>query len=168
MPGLWTLSAIASDIERNYWLRHPKPSHFRVRQHKGLLDRAFGNRDDRWWIHHVSFPALFCGPFACRSEAEQGIPLVVIMLQLANPKLKPETKAQLLAEMKERAHRGEFGETARRDIASQSFLSILGGTQQSESPNLSKRYCQMLWIASSKVAILVGRSTSMGTSIVSG
>jgi len=34
--------------------------------------------------------------------------------------------------------------------------------------NDALRYCQMLWIASSKVAILVGRSTSMGTSVVSG
>ena len=30
------------------------------------------------------------------------------------------------------------------------------------------RYCQMLWIAFSKVAILVGRSTSIGASVVSG
>lgn len=38
----------------------------------------------------------------------------------------------------------------------------------SASKRVNKRYCQMLWIACSKVAILVGRSTSMGTSVISG
>jgi len=31
-----------------------------------------------------------------------------------------------------------------------------------------ERYCQMLWIALSKVAILMGRSTGIGASVVSG
>jgi len=41
-------------------------------------------------------------------------------------------------------------------------------TNESKEEGTHRRYCQMLWIASSKVAILVGRSTSMGTSVVSG
>jgi len=47
-------------------------------------------------------------------------------------------------------------------------FAIDRGVQLEQEQVLSERYCLMLWIASSKVAILVGRSTSMGTSVVSG
>lgn len=126
MPGLWTISSIAHDFERNYKLRHPKPSHFRVRQHNGLFERVIGVRDDRWWIDHKDFPTMMFGPYATREEAQRALPLIVIVLELANPKLKPDRKEALLAQARQQAARGDFGVGIQGESQSLAFLARFG------------------------------------------
>jgi len=109
MPGLWTIASIAKGIERNYKLRNPKASHFKVKQHKGLGYRMFGGTDERWYVHHKEFLAYQDGPYQTKLEAQQAVELTVRVLRLQNPKLKPNDRERLQAELKRDALGGLLG-----------------------------------------------------------
>lgn len=97
---LYGLTVLASELSKQHKLRNPRASDFAVKRF-GKGTAVFGReirKVDMWWIQHRADKTVTTGAFLSEDDASLAIPLVVIELQLLNPKTEADQRERLTAE----------------------------------------------------------------------